>query len=341
MAGSLLMLAALAISFWVWHALTSAEFRAHLEAGWRTARMGPWGAFSQEILLNPWFYGVLALVFLLERLIPADPQQKPFAKGMLQDVAWIPFTMLAHSFVLPLHILFLRYLYDSYLSFLTIESVVAWPWIGRLLLALLVGDFLVWLSHVVRHKVTVLWYFHAVHHSQKELNFFTEYRVHPLDDVFMYTIGFIPFFMVEQSFVTIVAVTWIRHWHTRVYHSNIKSNFGWLRYIIVTPQSHRVHHSIEPQHFDRNFGLTFSIWDHLFGTQHRGYDEYPATGIDDEKFPFEQAGEMRFGALGRLVSQLLYPFEAIARQAAGALADAAEAAQTRATVEPSGTEAHV
>ena len=121
----------------------------------------------------------------------------------------------------------------------------------------------------------------------------------------------------DQSFVDIVAITWIRHWHTRMYHSNIRTNLGWLRYIFVTPQSHRVHHSIEPRHHDTNFGLTFSLWDQLFGTQYRGYDEYPATGIDDEGFPSEQVGKEKLGVVRRLVSQLMYPFEAIAREAAG------------------------
>lgn len=326
MEAGLLLLIALGVVFGVWRGLVDAGFRGGLTASLGAAPAGFWHAFTQEILLNPWFYGVLVLVCLLERLIPANPSQTTLSRGVFQDIgAWVPLTLFAHAFILPLHILFLRYVYEHYLAFLTIKSASSWPWIVRVLLAVLLSDFLFWLSHWVRHKVLVLWYFHAVHHSQKELNFFTEYRVHPLDDIFLYTVGFIPFFMFEQSFVTIVAVTWIRHWHTRIYHSNIRSNFGFLRYLIVTPQSHRVHHSIEPQHFDTNFGLTFSVWDHLFGTQYRGYDEYPATGIDDERFPFEQAEGARLGAVGRLFSQLMYPFEAIARQAKGATLEPAPA----------------
>jgi len=177
----------------------------------------------------------------------------------------------------------------------------------------LVGDFVFWVTHIVRHKVQLLWHFHAVHHSQKELNFLTEYRVHPVDDAFIYTIGFIPIFMFEHSFITIVAIVWIRHWHTRIYHSNIRSNFGILRYILVTPQSHRIHHSIEPEHRDKNYGLTFSIWDYMFGTQYKGYDEYPDTGIEEHLFPFEQ-GRSKWDTLGVLLEQLLYPFRAIARK---------------------------
>ncbi|HEX4966801.1 MAG TPA: sterol desaturase family protein [Thermoanaerobaculia bacterium] len=268
--------------------------------------------FLQDIVLNPWFYLVVGGVMVLERLIPAVKDQPVLSRGFFQDLVWAPFTLIMHAFLLPLHIALLAFLYNRYLDFLTVHSLDSWPWLVRVILALLVSDFLFWASHYIRHKVRVLWYFHAVHHSQKELNFFTEYHVHPLDDVFLYTLGFIPLFMVQSSFVEIAAVTWIRSWQTRFYHSNIRTNLGWLRYVFVTPQSHRVHHSIEPQHHDRNFGLMFSIWDHLFGTQYRGYDEYPATGIEEEAFPYELEGG-RLAWLQRLFSQLIYPFEAIGR----------------------------
>jgi sterol desaturase/sphingolipid hydroxylase (fatty acid hydroxylase superfamily) len=62
--------------------------------------------------------------------------------------------------------------------------------------------------------------------------------------------------------------------------------------MLVTPQSHRVHHSVMLQHRDTNFGSLFSIWDYLFGTQYRGYNEYPETGIEDETFPYEKEAKL-------------------------------------------------
>ena len=268
---------------------------------------------AEEIFLNPWFYVVIAVVILLERLIPAKEGQGTLAKGVRTDLLWVGVKLGINAWFLPIYIILLRHLYDKHLGFLTLQSVAEWPWLGRLVLALLVTDFIFYVTHFLRHKISWLWYFHAVHHSQKELNFFTEYRVHPIDDIFVYTIGFIPLFMVEHSFVTVVAIVWIRHWHTRMCHSNIRTDFGWLRYVFVTPQSHRVHHSIEPRHFDKNFGLTLSVWDYLFRTQYRGYDEYPDTGIDDPDFPFEQ-NPGRLGYLGSILGQFLYPFRAILRK---------------------------
>lgn len=267
---------------------------------------------STHFLTNPWFYAIFLGVILLERAVPAAEGQRLFSRGLGTDVIWVLPKLLFHATLMPLYVITLQQLFERYFGGMSLTAMAQWPAWARVTMGLLVGDFVFWVTHIVRHKVRALWYFHAVHHSQRELNFFTEYRVHPVDDVFIFTIGVLPIMMVSESVVTIVAIVWIRHWHTRIYHSNIRTNFGWLRYLLVTPQSHRVHHSIEPRHQDTNFGLTFSLWDYLFGTQYRGYDEYPETGIQDADFPAEQ-GELKLAGAGNVLAQLFYPFRALAR----------------------------
>jgi len=271
-----------------------------------------WQSVVQEFFLNPWFYAVFVLVLLLERVMPAA-QPGGFHRGMRQDLWWVTVELTFRAALLPFYIVLLRGLYDRHLSFLTLHAVAAWPGPVRLAAALLASDLVSWATHVVRHKATLLWQFHAVHHSQRELNFFSEYRLHPVDATVHWTLGFVPLFMVDGSFTTVLALVWIRHWHSRIVHSNLRTNFGPLRYVLVTPQSHRIHHSRERRHFDTNYGLTFSIWDHLFGTQYRVYDEYPETGIPEEAFPVEQEAGARSGPRV-LLDQLLYPFRALSRR---------------------------
>jgi sterol desaturase/sphingolipid hydroxylase (fatty acid hydroxylase superfamily) len=63
-------------------------------------------------------------------------------------------------------------------------------------------------------------------------------------------------------------------------HMNLRLSLGFLGPIIVGPQHHRVHHSIQPQHIDKNFALFFPVWDIMFGTYYRPEKgEYPATGL--------------------------------------------------------------
>lgn len=122
----------------------------------------------------------------------------------------------------------------------------------------------------------------------------------------------IPFLILQVNTPTIVLWAIFSRWYSHIYHGNIRTNLGPLRYVLVTPQSHRVHHSIQPLHRDTNFGSIFSFWDRLFGTQYRGYDEYPETGIDDEAFPHET--RTRLATLVGPLIQMAYPFRELQRR---------------------------
>jgi sterol desaturase/sphingolipid hydroxylase (fatty acid hydroxylase superfamily) len=85
-----------------------------------------------------------------------------------------------------------------------------------------------------------------------------------------------------------------------------------LRYLLVTPQSHRVHHSLEIEYRDQNFGAIFSVWDFILGTQCTNFEIYPETGITAEAFPHQPAKGLKSLLLTPLF-QLLYPFSVIRR----------------------------
>jgi sterol desaturase/sphingolipid hydroxylase (fatty acid hydroxylase superfamily) len=165
---------------------------------------------------------------------------------------------------------------------------------------------------VIQHKVPWFWHFHVVHHSQRDLNLFTDYRYHVFEYVVKQTVYFIPLMMFGIPQAEIVGLSLFLVWHARLYHGNIKANFGPLRYIIVTPQSHRIHHSVEELHRDRNFGAFLSIWDWMFGTQHPGHLEYPDTGVGDKTFPHEKSISV-VSLFLTPIAQMIYPFRVIGR----------------------------
>jgi hypothetical protein len=94
----------------------------------------------------------------------------------------------------------------------------------------------------------------------------------------------------------------------------VKANLGPLRYLLVTPQSHRVHHSIEARHADRNFGVILSVWDRLFGTQWQGADEYPECGSAEPGVPLERSAA-DIVRLSAAWAQCAYPFRRLAGKA--------------------------
>jgi sterol desaturase/sphingolipid hydroxylase (fatty acid hydroxylase superfamily) len=268
------------------------------------------------LILSPLLYLGLAAVLLAERLTPADRQQKPLSRGMIHDgFAWFlidaPLKGLLYTGFLGL----LYWTLDNHAPFLRIDAVftAAVPAWALVVTAIVVSDLLRWIHHYVSHKIPVLWHFHSVHHSQRELNLFTQARFHAIDVATVVPILYMPLYVLNLDFELAVWIVLLTDWYGRITHANLRTNYGFLRHALVTPQSHRIHHSRERRHIDMNFGTLFSVWDRIFGTQWPNHDEYPATGIADETFPWETSVGGTH-VLSNYFAQLIYPFRQLFRR---------------------------
>lgn len=259
------------------------------------------------------YFCLLSLVAYLEMKIPAR-RQALLTPSLAQDALWYVGSLLFRITFLAGYSAVLFGLYHNYLEFLTIEAAADWHPAIRFVVAILVTDFVRWLSHLIIHKVPVFWEFHAVHHSQADLNLFTDARVHPVDRMIATAVKFIPMLMLGNALTLVIAWAVFDTVYPKFYHANVRLNFGPLRYILVTPQSHRVHHGVDIAYRDKNFGFTFSIWDWIFGTQYRDPDTYPETGIEDKRYPHERSAGP-FSLVKTFFWQLLYPFQRLARMA--------------------------
>jgi sterol desaturase/sphingolipid hydroxylase (fatty acid hydroxylase superfamily) len=230
----------------------------------------------------------LVITLTLERLIPAAPAQKTLSVSFVHDLMWFFYQPFLYALIIWTYVAFLEKVYGRYFSHFTYSGLLATPVWVRFLIGLLLLDLGYWVQHYFNHKVPLFWKFHKVHHSEQELNFFTDFRYHPLEYVVRQTFITIPFLFLSLNAPVIVGVAVFKEWYSRFYHGNIRTNLGPLKYVLVTPQSHRVHHSLEKKHQDLNFGSIFSIWDFLFQKQYKGFDEYPATGIEEAEFPREK-----------------------------------------------------
>jgi sterol desaturase/sphingolipid hydroxylase (fatty acid hydroxylase superfamily) len=258
------------------------------------------------------FWCTILLTLCLQYLFPAKASQKTFGVGFAQDAVWFFYEMMLNALILVFYVEYLTRLYQKYFSSLTVTPLGQSPGWMRFLVALLLVDFLYWLQHYCHHKVPLLWRFHALHHSQKELNFFTDFRYHVVEYVVRYTFLIIPFLILKIEPPVVVAYVIFSKCYSHFYHGNIRASLGPFKYVLVTPQSHRVHHSVEPEHRDQNFGAILSIWDFMLGTQCKTFAVYPETGVADAAFPHEQKIGLKSLLLTPL-SQLLYPFAVMAR----------------------------
>jgi sterol desaturase/sphingolipid hydroxylase (fatty acid hydroxylase superfamily) len=261
---------------------------------------------KNSILTAP-FWIAISLTLLLQKLAPAQPDQKIFSSGLAQDVVWFFYETMLQMLVVVTYVDLLARIYAKYFSFLTITSLNRLPGWLRFAIAILIVDFLYWAQHYCNHKVRFLWKLHSLHHSQTELNFFTDFRYHVLEYLVRFTFLVVPFLILRIDPPVIASVAIFLRWYSRFYHGNIRTNLGFLRYLLVTPQSHRVHHSIHAAHADLNFGAIFSIWDFAFGTASTDHHSYPETGIADSNFPHGNTGGIK-GLLLAPLRQMAYPF---------------------------------
>lgn len=144
---------------------------------------------------------------------------------------------------------------------------------------LLAYDISYYLYHTAQHRFPILWELHKVHHSAEVMVGITKDRVHPLDEL-MNRIwdGVIPgicfgIWAVLQLNLVELTVFGINVYVMRnilmmdfVRHTHFKISFGPLNNVVLCPHWHQLHHSVDPRHYDKNFGLLFSFWDRLFGT---------------------------------------------------------------------------
>jgi sterol desaturase/sphingolipid hydroxylase (fatty acid hydroxylase superfamily) len=144
---------------------------------------------------------------------------------------------------------------------------------------LIAYDISYYLYHVAQHKIPFLWELHKVHHSAEVLVGITKDRVHPLDELInrMWD-GVIP--GIAFGLWTVIALdpVEVTVFGINVYvmrnllmmdfvrHTHYKISFGPLDNVILSPHWHQLHHSADPRHYDKNFGLLLSIWDRMFGT---------------------------------------------------------------------------
>jgi sterol desaturase/sphingolipid hydroxylase (fatty acid hydroxylase superfamily) len=252
----------------------------------------------------------IAVLFIctLEYWFPAVPNQKILSVGFMHDALWALLQGVLELVVLSWYGMALARFYTQHLSFLTLPVSHSMPLVVKLVIGALALDLIRWWQHWVHHRLIFLWPFHAVHHSQPEINLFSNSRIHVVELLVSSALVTLPMLMLNVPAPAAIWWMLLLTWHARLCHANIKSDFGPLRYVFVTPQSHRVHHSNLAEHFDQNYGAVLSIWDQLFGTQCRRYDVYPTTGVDDKNFPVEKA-ETVFGLLTSPLRQMLYPFQ--------------------------------
>lgn len=149
-------------------------------------------------------------------------------------------------------------------------------WLAALA-GILTVDFARYLQHFLLHKISFLWRLHRVHHADLDYDFTVSLRFHPLEAIYstLFVVGAV--FLVGPPAAVVAVFEAITAISATFVHANART-WSWVerfgRWLIVTPDMHRVHHSILRAEQNSNFSGVFSFWDRLFGT----YQAEPARG---------------------------------------------------------------
>lgn len=172
-----------------------------------------------------------------------------------------------------------------------------WPeWI-KILVALLVLDLAIWFQHLVSHKVPLFWRLHKVHHADRDIDVTTAVRFHPVEIALSMLWKIVVVVPLGASPFAVFLFEVILNACAMFNHANIALP-AWLdgivRLAVVTPDMHRVHHSVLRREHDSNYGFNLSLWDRLFRT----YTAQPEAGHQNMTIgltPYQTEDPVRFG----------------------------------------------
>ncbi len=185
-------------------------------------------------------------------------------------------------------------------------SLVALPsWLAGLL-TIIALDLVVWTQHVLVHAIPALWRLHRVHHADPDYDLTTGARFHPLEIALSMVIKFGAIFLIGPSVVAVIIFEVLLNATSMFNHGNVRLPPALdraLRLVFVTPDMHRVHHSVEDDEANSNFGFNLTWWDFLFGT-YRGQPRRGHTGMVIGIRDFTQPAQVTW-----LPGLLLMPFK--------------------------------
>lgn len=174
-------------------------------------------------------------------------------------------------------------------------------WVS-IIAAILMLDFVIYLQHVMFHAVPILWRFHRMHHADLDIDVTTGARFHPVEIILSILIKLAAVAAIGPPVIAVVLFEVLLNATSMFNHSNVRLPLALdrvLRLIVVTPDMHRVHHSVIPAETNSNFGFNVPWWDRLCGT----YKAQPREGHDGMTIGIEQFREPRELLIDRMLTQ--------------------------------------
>lgn len=233
------------------------------------------------------FAGLFLLFAVLETRVPRRALGQPRLRRWTTN--WgitIIDTLTLRALALGLPLLAVGAAMDAQAQGWGLFNALDWPGWVEIVLAVLIFDFAIWAQHLITHKVPVLWRLHRVHHADTDIDVTTAIRFHPVEIVLSMLLKIGLVYLLGPAALAVILFEIILNGTAMFNHSNLKLPL-WLdavlRRVLVTPDMHRVHHSVHRHEHDSNYGFSLSVWDRIFGT----YIAQPEAGHEGMQIGLE------------------------------------------------------
>lgn len=228
------------------------------------------------------FAAVLLVLAFAERWRPRRTRREPVSRRWATNLAIVAIDSVVvramASLAVPLAaVATAHYAQGNGWGLLNWVALPAWL---EFAVALLVLDFAIWLQHWASHKIPLLWRLHQVHHADRDIDVTTAIRFHPIEIglSMLWKIAWV--LALGPSALAVIVFEITLNAGAMFSHANLRLPAALdrlLRLLIVTPDMHRVHHSVARHEHDSNYGFNLSIWDRLFRT----YTAQPEKGHEN------------------------------------------------------------
>ena len=249
------------------------------------------------------FVGMLILMMLWEATAPRRQLRYPRWQRWPINIGLSAITAVLLRFSIG-GIAYFSAILASEMEFGLLNVLVLPEWLS-LVVALILFDLAVFGQHLAMHRWPLLWRLHKVHHTDLDFDVTTAVRFHPVEIILSLVYKVIIISLLGAPALAVLIFELILSTSALFNHGNIMIPVHWdkrLRWLLVTPDMHRIHHSSTQTETDSNFGFSISIWDRLFGT----YTDEPALGQKGMKIGLSQ---FRYSPAVTLKKLLLMPFK--------------------------------
>jgi sterol desaturase/sphingolipid hydroxylase (fatty acid hydroxylase superfamily) len=250
------------------------------------------------------FFGIFAVMAIWEALAPRRTRTLSRARRWPHNLGLVVLNTLLVRLLFPAAAVGMA-AFAAQAGWGIFNTFTTPPWLA-VLVSVIAMDFVIWVQHVLVHAVPALWRVHRVHHADLDYDLTTGARFHPIEIVLSMLIKFATIAVLGPPVAAVILFEVILNGMAMFNHANVRLPPGLdraLRQLLVTPDMHRVHHSVEDDETNSNFGFNLCIWDRLLGTyreQPRAGQEGVVIGIRGRRDPSE---------VDRLPGMLALPFK--------------------------------